>query len=122
MTPLARQLCARMAPAASSIGRLAESHAAATLGAGQRLEAARPHLDDLAQDRHGDLGRRLGADVEADRAVDAGELLVGDAGLGQPLLALGMGAPAAQRADIEGIRLERRLERRIVELGIVRQA
>jgi hypothetical protein len=56
------------------------------------LRAARPHLDDLAEDRDGDLGRRLGADVEADRPMDARELLVGDAGLGQPFLALGVGA------------------------------
>ncbi len=53
--------------------------------------------------------------------MDPGELFLGDARLGQAILALGMGAPAAQRPDIEDVGPERRLERGIVELGIVGQ-
>jgi hypothetical protein len=30
----------------------------------------------LCHDRHGDLGRTLGADIDADGAMDAGELFV----------------------------------------------
>src|SRR5207302_11466730 len=37
------------------------------------------HLGHLAKDRHGNLGLRHGADREADRAMDAGELGVAEA-------------------------------------------
>src|SRR5579883_1718993 len=125
LMPFARQLCARMAPVASSIGvspnLMHRSSRRRYFWRSERLEAAGTDFDDLAEDRDGNLGRRLGADIEADRPMDAGEHLVADADLGQPLLALGVGALAAQRADIEDVRLQRRLERRVVQLGVMRE-
>ena len=57
----------------------------------------------LGQDRDGDFRRRDGADVKADRPVDSREFRRADTVGAEPLAALGVGPPAAQRADIDGI-------------------
>ena len=67
------------------------------------LPAGAQHLDDLGQDRDGDLGRRHRADDEADRTVDAGESLVAEARFAQPLQRAAWVLRAAERADIEGV-------------------
>ena len=51
--------------------------------------------------------------------MDAGHLLVGDALGAQPLGAVGVRALRAHRADVAGVRLQRGLERRDVELVVV---
>ncbi len=79
--------------------RLAQ-RAARTLGA---------HGEDLREDRERRLRLRVGADVEAARALDPGELLLADARLEQPLAAALLVAPRAERADVE--RLGRRARR-----------
>ena len=86
----------------------------------QRAAAAtRPHGEDLGQDRERRLLLRVGADVEAARAHDPGELLLRHARLEQaPAAPLGRAA-RAQRADVEGLARERRLQRRLVELVVV---
>ncbi len=53
--------------------------------------------------------------------MDAGHLLVGDALGAQPLGAVGVRALRAHRADVAGVRLQRGLERRDVELVVVRE-
>src|SRR6266851_1238454 len=115
-------LCARIAPTASATAispnvmpmpsrRLAPLEAIDAQGGG-----------DLREDRDGDLGRRQGADIEADRTVDAREVGRSEACLGQALAARGVGFARAQRADIEGLRAQGGGQRGIVELGIVRQS
>ena len=52
------------------------------------------HRDGLGEDRHGDLGRRVRADVEPGRAVDAAQ--VGDAAVGQPVGPRLLGPPRAR--------------------------
>ena len=81
--------------------------------------AAHPHGDRLAEDRDRRLGLRLGADVEAARAVDALERVLVDAGLEQPLPAALLVAARAEGTDVEGLRLESGLQRRNVELVVV---
>src|SRR5439155_25817116 len=88
----------------------------------QRAPLARvPHGDDLGQDREGRLRLRLGADVEAAGPVDPLEVGLVDAGLEQALAAALLVSPGAERADVEGLRLERRLQHRYVELVVVRE-
>jgi hypothetical protein len=53
--------------------------------------------------------------------MDARQRRLVEAGLGQPLQARRVGLLAAERADVERLRSERAIERRIVQLGIVRQ-
>src|SRR6185503_14918225 len=48
------------------------------------LVALAQHLGHLAEDRHRDLGLRYGADIEADRRVDARQLVVAEAEFAQP--------------------------------------
>src|SRR6185503_21376128 len=57
----------------------------------------------LRHDGHRDLWRALRADVDADRAMHARDLVVGEAGILQALRALGMGPLGAQRADVEAV-------------------
>src|SRR5207302_9970729 len=83
--------------------------------------AAVPGSDDLGQDRHRRLRLRLGAEVEATRPRDALELGFVDAGVDQPLAAALLVAARAERADIERLGPERRLQRRDVELVVVRE-
>ena len=61
--------------------------------------AAAAHRDDLRDDRHGRLGGGAGAEVEPDRAVQPGELVVGDARGEQAFAPGGLGVPGAERAD-----------------------
>ena len=83
--------------------------------------AAGPYGEDLGQDRERRLLLRVGADVEAARAHDPVELLLRHARLEQAAPAA-LGRPArAERADVERLALERRLQRRLVELVVVGQ-
>ena len=52
-----------------------EAPAASTTAAMPPSAGTAGHFDDFGEDRHGDLGRPLGADGEADGRVDAGQLL-----------------------------------------------
>lgn len=51
------------------------------------------------------------ADVQADGAVDAADLLLGEACILQPLGARGLRPPGAQRADVEDVGLQRGVQR-----------
>src|SRR5690606_34519618 len=82
--------------------------------AGHAARAERTHH--LRQHRNGDLGGARSAYVEADRCGDALDLLRLRAEGEQTLDALGMRLPAAQRADVEAARVERGLQREIVDL------
>src|SRR4051812_32462700 len=86
-----------------------------------RLLAAAQYLRHLRQDRDRDLGRPDRADREADRAVDAGEVGIGEADLPEAVNAPCVRALRAERADIEALRAQRDRKRRIIELRIVRQ-
>ena len=71
------------------------------------------------QHRDRDLGRAGRADVDADRRMDAVDLVGASAEREQPLDALGVRLAAAERADIEAAGVERGLQREIVDLRIV---
>ena len=58
--------------------------------------------DDLRQDRHRDLLGRAGADVQTHRCPDAGQVLLGDARLPEPLEPPTVRASTPQRPDVEG--------------------
>ena len=77
--------------------------------------------DHLSHDRDGRLGRRVAPEVEPDRAVDALDVLAGEAHLDEPLLTQALGAPRAERADVARTGAQRPLQRGIVDLGVVRQ-
>ena len=83
--------------------------------------AAGPDREDLGQDRQGRLGLGVGADVQPTRAGDPLEGLLRHARLEQPLAAALLVAPRAERADVERLGLERPLQRRLVELVVVRE-
>src|SRR6476469_5965678 len=102
-------------PARSALGRrgglLAREHRPGlvavapdvALGGPQRAAlAAGAAGDDLAEHRDRGLLDGRGADVEAARRVDAGDVLVADAGVAQPGVAVDRGAAAAERADVAG--------------------
>src|SRR5215510_12673034 len=72
--------------------------------------------DHLGHDGDGDLLGTLSADIDADRGMDALDLLVAEAGLLQALRALGVIAPGAQRADIETRRAHGQLQSFIVDV------
>jgi len=57
----------------------------------------------LSDDGDGDFGRTLGANRQAGGAVNAGELRIVHAVAAQAVQALGVGALAAQGADVEGV-------------------
>ena len=64
---------------------------------------AAPHCDDLRQNRDCDLVRGNGAEIEAGRRLELGQLLGGDAPLGQCCLqCFGLFA-AADESDVVGI-------------------
>src|SRR5688572_1613690 len=73
----------------------------------------------LAHDRHGDFGRGLGSNVEANRRLDARNLRFGDTGGLEALHALGVIARASQCADVEAVRLDSQLEGFIVNVADV---
>ena len=111
MTPdLSRSECAAMAPSASASGT-GPNFIVCSGGDAFGLAAAAKRRDDLREDGDGDLGRRLRADVDADRRVDALDVGGGGALRDQPLDALAVRLPAAERADIERARRERREDR-----------
>src|SRR5512134_577399 len=60
-----------------------------------------PYFNDLTQDRHGNLGRSLGADVEADRRIDFFDQFLRDLVLIAKSLKASLDAPpAADHADV----------------------
>src|SRR6185437_11466827 len=59
-------------------------------------------LGHLRQNRKRDFGRTARADGQADRPVNAGEVLVRETAAPQPVEARGMRPLGTQRADIEG--------------------
>ena len=79
------------------------------------------HGEDLGEDRERRLLLRVRADVEPARADDPRKLLLGDARLEQPLAAALLVAARAERADVERLGLERRDQRGLVELVVVRE-
>ena len=87
----------------------------------QRGRHAVLHGGHFGQDRDGDFGRRLAADVQADRPVQARQLGVVEVEQLEPLAPLGVVHARADRADVEGVRLERFHQRQVVQLGIVGQ-
>src|SRR5947209_5070405 len=83
--------------------------------------AARPRRDDLREDRHGGLSRRVGADVETGRPGDARELVVGHAVLAEDTAPPLLVAVRADPADVERVACERAADHRQVELVVVRE-
>src|SRR4029079_16305556 len=77
------------------------------------------HGQDLGEDRDGYLGRRYGADVQPERAADAGDLVVGIAVFREPLAPRRLRPTAAERADIGRVGAKRGAERRLVEARAV---
>src|SRR5688572_21791530 len=84
-----------------------EAPAASTTAAMSPSGRTTGGFDDFRQDRHGDLGRTLGANVETYRSMDALQILCAEAGRGQAVQPLGMRRPRAQRADIHAGRAQR---------------
>src|SRR5262249_58866144 len=78
-------------------------------------------LDDLGEDRDRDLAGRARVDGKPDGAVEPVEVGLGEAAAPEPPEARCVRLPAAEAADVEGTRAQPRLERGVVELGIVRQ-
>src|SRR4051794_9087571 len=62
---------------------------------------------DLGDDRNGDLGRPARPDRQPDRAVDALEIGLAEAGGGEPLAPRPLGLFRAERPDIEAPRPQR---------------
>ena len=79
------------------------------------LAAAGGLGDDLRRDRERDLRRRAAAEVEPCGAVDPVEVALGEALLGERGAPALLGALRADRADVAGVPLERRGDRRDVE-------
>ena len=77
-------------------------------------------LDHLRENRDCDFRGARRADIEADRRRDRVDRLLRHAIRQQTLDTLRMGLAAAERADIEALRLQRRLQRIVVDLRIVR--
>lgn len=75
----------------------------------------------FGQDRDADFGRRLAADVEADRAVQAVELRIGEIEQFQAFAPARIVHARTDGADIEGLGFERLHQGQVVELGIVGQ-
>src|SRR6266513_677976 len=77
--------------------------------------------EDLGEDRERRLGGRDRADVEPGRAGDALELSLVDTRLQQPLAPTLLVSAGAERADIERLCHQRAVDRRHIELVVVRQ-
>src|SRR3546814_11345387 len=75
----------------------------------------------LGQDGNGDLGWSRRTDWEPCRPMDAGELLIREAGGAEPLEPGSMCFSCSQCADIEGRRVQSARQRRIIKLWIMRQ-
>src|SRR4051812_16615571 len=78
------------------------------------------HRGHLGEDRHGDLRRSLRADVEADRAAQARDLVGRDVEFLQALAARVVVFLRADGADVEGGGFQRFHERQIIELRVMR--
>ena len=107
-----RTECAAMAPTASSTGT-GPNFTPRRLRSRRRVATISPRIDER------DLGRRDRPDVEPDRRMDAGEVRLAEAARGQPLDPALVRLPRPEGADIEALRLQRRLERRVVDLRVV---
>src|SRR6186713_2972482 len=73
--------------------------------------ASRAAGEDLREDGDGDLGRRVGADVETRRARDAVDRVYLHAGFQEPLAPALLVSAGAEGTDVESIGLERTNER-----------
>lgn len=80
-----------------------------------------PGGDDFCQDGKCDLLRALGAEIQSDRSVQSGKRRFRDAGPSKALDTGGVGFSAAQDTDVEGGAGESRNDRRVIDLGIVRE-
>src|SRR5262245_44812369 len=74
---------------------------------------------DFGNDRERDLGRPLCADVESDRRMNAGDCVASDARFDQAHHAGRVRHLAAERPNIERLRLKRMDQARIIDPGIV---
>ena len=76
------------------------------------------HLDHLRKDRHGDLTRLFGSDVQTHRAVDAVNLGLRVACFEETLDAGQMRPPRTHRANVFGGALEHHRQHGVFEPGI----
>src|SRR5262245_43640069 len=122
-TPALRIECTAMPPSASPTGTGPNfiAQAPSSQGVPWRLRARPQSRRDLAHDRNRDLGRRHGGNIQADRRMNAPERFIAHALTLQPLDPPCMRLLRAERADIEAVTHERMRERRIVDLGVVRE-
>src|SRR5262245_28406696 len=122
-TPALRIECTAMPPSASPTGTGPNfiAQAPSSRRFPWRLRAHPQPRRDLAHDRDRDLGRRHRGNVQADRRMNAPERFVADALPLQPLNPTRVRLLRAERADIEAVARQRMRERRIVDLGIVRE-
>src|SRR5689334_25443947 len=75
---------------------------------------------DLGHDGYGDLRRPPRPDGQADRAVDAVEIGLAEPGSRQPFPARPLRLLGTERPDIEAPGSQRRRERRIIDLRVMR--
>src|SRR5436190_2195358 len=87
--------------------------------AGRAAGAAGAEGQGLGEDRGRRLSGRLGADVQPAGPGDPVDVLVGDAGLAEPLAPPLLVAARAERADVESVARERAGQRRQVELVVM---
>lgn len=80
-----------------------------------------PDLNHLAQDRHGDLGRCLGADVEPNWPMNARDRCFVVTCLRQPLRPRGRCTPAAHRPDVFDRAGEQPRQQWVLEAGVMTQ-
>ena len=74
-------------------------------------------LRHLGKDRNRDFPGAASAEGQPGRAVDARQIGLADSPGTQALDAFGVGLPAAERRDVEGVRLQRGFERRVGRHG-----
>src|SRR6185503_7504603 len=77
-------------------------------------------LSHFGKNGNRDLGWTSGADGKSDRAADAGEIVIREAGLFQPREARRMCLLRSQRADIEAVRAQCRGEGGVIDLRVMR--
>ena len=81
--------------------------------------AAVPGRDDLRHDRERGLRRLAAAQVEADGAAQAGQVVIGDPCRPKPLAPVRLRLAAADRTDVPAAPAERGDDGRLVELDVV---
>src|SRR5436190_14954315 len=112
--PLSWQLPCQLLSRAHLVDAAARSGQAAAV-------AAISHGDELGHDRHRRLLRGDAAEVEADRRCNPLQLRVGHARRDKPLTPPRLRAPAAHRADVGRVGVQRRQQGGIVQLRVVCQ-